>query len=451
MKKRLIYLFLFLIVTFFLISFLMDKNKLSFVSSFLTNKQIQNIKKYVFPYKYIAQQKNKIDELEQFISPLELEMVYRSLPDIPLKKIKNRKLSNEYVMHKYLLSKGFYFGINLEHSGSGYLDFHNDNLVVLSVRGVLAYSNNFPNNLKLKQIKNNIDKFINLNQFKKSHKYSLKDLLIHENMIFISFTEEIKKDCWNTSVIYSDFDYQEIEFKKLFSNKECVHSINNIDNEFEPLQSGGRIINFDNENILLTVGDYRSRFLAQDKESANGKIIKINYNDFEYEIFTMGHRNPQGLLFDKQNNFILETEHGPDGGDEINLIELDRIIKDNPLNYGWAISSAGEHYGDKNKNINKYKKYPLYKSHSKYGFIEPLKSFTPSIGISEIVKISKNKYVLSSLKDQSLYFFELKNKNIRNLERVEVNERVRDLFFKNDKLYLFMEGSGSIGVIYLKF
>ena len=78
----------------------MDKNKLSFVSSFLTNKQIQNIKKYVFPYKYIAQQKNKIDELEQFISPLELEMVYRSLPDIPLKKIKNRKLSNEYVMHK---------------------------------------------------------------------------------------------------------------------------------------------------------------------------------------------------------------------------------------------------------------------------------------------------------------------------------------------------------------
>ena len=93
----------------------------------------------------------------------------------------------------------------------------------------------------------------------------------------------------------------------------------------------------------------------------------------------------------------------------------------------------------------------MYKSHSKYGFIEPLKSFVPSIGISEIVKIEKNIYVASSLKYQSLYFFELKNKKINNLEQVELGERIRDLVFKNDVLYLFMEGSGSIGSIPLKF
>ena len=39
-----------------------------------------------------------------------------------------------------------------------------------------------------------------------------------------------------------------------------------------------------------------------------------------YEFISIGHRNPQGLNFDKENNFILETEHGPQGGDEINLI-----------------------------------------------------------------------------------------------------------------------------------
>ena len=60
----------------------------------------------------------------------------------------------------------------------------------------------------------------------------------------------------------------------------------------------------------------------------NGKIIKINVDNGDYEVISMGHRNPQGLYFDKENNFILETEHGPWGGDEINLIEIDKISQD---------------------------------------------------------------------------------------------------------------------------
>jgi glucose/arabinose dehydrogenase len=163
----------------------------------------------------------------------------------------------------------------------------------------------------------------------------------------------------------------------------------------------------------------------------------------------MGHRNPQGLYFDKENNFILETEHGPQGGDEINLIEINI---DKIQNYGWAISSAGEHYGGKRFEGNRknYKKYPLYKSHSKHGFIEPLKSFVPSIGISEIIKIGPNRFVISSLKDKSLYFFEInKAKEIINLNRVEVFERVRDLRFNDNQLYLFMEDTASIGLINL--
>ena len=61
----------------------------------------------------------------------------------------------------------------------------------------------------------------------------------------------------------------------------------------------------------------------------------------------MGHRNPQGLYFDKENNFVLETEHGPMGGDEINLIETERIDEKIIPNYGWPVASAGEHYGGK--------------------------------------------------------------------------------------------------------
>ena len=144
--------------------------------------------------------------------------------------------------------------------------------------------------------------------------------------------------------------------------------------------------------------------MAQDFNSVNGKIIKININDFDYKIISMGHRNPQGLYYDKERSFILETEHGPNGGDEINLIPMDQINNNIILNYGWAKASAGEHYIPTEEKV---KKYPLYKSHKKYGFIEPLKSFVPSIGVSEITKIGSDKYVAGSMKDRSIYFFEL--------------------------------------------
>ena len=72
----------------------------------------------------------------------------------------------------------------------------------------------------------------------------------------------------------------------------------------------------------------------------------------------------------------------------------------------------------------------------------------PSIGISEIVKINENKFVVSSLKDQSIYFFKLNNnKEIINLERVEVFERIRDLKYKDNKLYFFLEDTASIGIV----
>ena len=152
----------------------------------------------------------------------------------------------------------------------------------------------------------------------------------------------------------------------------------------------------------------------------------------------------------KKNNFLLETEHGPMGGDEINLIKIDQISQNNIQNFGWPISSVGEHYGgiSEKRNKIKYQKYPLYSSHIDHGFIEPLKSFVPSIGISEIVGIGKKKFVVSSLKDKSLYFFQLsQNNKIVELDKVKVFERIRDLQFQDNNLYLFLEDSASLGII----
>ena len=402
-------------------------------------------------------QDQKISQQEQFqdsFGPLALSLELYSkeiASDIEINRTLIN-LSDNLIMNKFELLSGFYHGINLQYPGSGFIDFHEENIIVLSSRGVLAFKKEMNDDKgSFKQIENNINEFINLKQYQKKNWFSLKDILIFNNLVFISYTEEIKEDCWNTSIVYGNMDYENIQFKKLFSPKECVHSTNNVDKQFNALQSGGKIIALDNNHILFSTGEYRSRYLAQDNQSVNGKIIRININNNDYEIISMGHRNPQGLYFDKNNNFILETEHGPQGGDEINLINIDSSLQNEIPNYGWPISSAGEHYGGRSEENNPiYEKYPLHNSHSEYGFKEPLKSFVPSIGISEIVKIGPNKYVFGSMKDKSIYFFELSDqKKLNNLVRVEVFERIRDLKFKNNQIFLFLENTASIGVINL--
>jgi len=375
-----------------------------------------------------------------------------SQKDVRVAKMKNFKLNEKYVLERFNLVEGFYSGIHNIFPGSGYIDFHGNNLIVLSSRGFLGYTKNIEEELKFTKIKNNLNDYINSVQFNKSYWFSIKDLYVFNNQIFVSFTQEIKENCWNTSVIYGDINYEIINFKKMFTPDICIHSSDNVDGEFNAHQSGGKIISFDENHIILSIGDYRQRHYSQNINSVNGKIIRINITTGEYEIISMGHRNPQGLYYNKDEKFIISTEHGPMGGDEINLIELEYNDQKKILNFGWPIVSAGEHYGGKIKtNETKYKKYPLYKSHSEYGFIEPLRSFVPSIAISEITKIGDNKYIFGSMKDKSIYIFELnKNKKINNLEKIILSERVRDLIFKNNKLYLFLEDTASIGVINFK-
>ena len=468
--KKILYSFcliIFIVISYSLICtisyFAYNPNFSETIELYNTSKKTL-VKNILFSHKLITQQKTIIRSLNQTLS--QKEFLYNSLPkrnvndELSFKqellnfsnsKYLTLKLDENYILEKYQGLDGFYYGINSFYPGSGYLDFHLDKLVVLSSRGIIAYNNkNEENILHFKQITNNINDFIGKKQFEKGNWFSLKDLLIHKNQIYVSFTEEINKNCWNTSLLMAEFNYENIVFKKIFSPKECVDSSNNIDHEFNAHQSGGRIVLTDNEkHIIFTTGDYRNRFLAQDPLSVNGKVIKIIDDKNSYEIISMGHRNPQGLLFDSENNFILSTEHGPFGGDEINLIKLD---EKNIPNYGWPNASYGEHYGGKiQANKMKYRKYPLNKSHKDYNFIEPIKYFFPSIGISEIVKLNKKNYVVSSLKDKSLYFFELNKKNeIINLKKVYVYERVRDLILKNNYLYLFLEDTASLGKIKIK-
>ena len=116
---------------------------------------------------------------------------------------------------------------------------------------------------------------------------------------------------------------------------------------------GSRIVEANDGTLFITHGDRGNRESAQDPGNYNGKLLRINRdgtvpNDNPFvsqagvlpEIWTFGHRNPQGAGLDLNGN-LLTSEHGARGGDEVNLIEKGR-------NYGWPIISYGTFYtGDK--------------------------------------------------------------------------------------------------------
>ena len=150
------------------------------------------------------------------------------------------------------------------------------------------------------------------------------------------------------------------------------------------------------------------------------------------------------------NGIIISTEPGAYGGDEINKIIFNK-------NYGFPVSSYGDQY-DFDEILDQRADYSFKKSHREYNFQEPIFSFVPSIGISEIIKIpdsfSKywlNNYLVSSLNGRSLYRikFDEKFSKILFLEKIYIGERIRDIKFlkKNNSLILALEESGSIGIL----
>ncbi len=293
--------------------------------------------------------------------------------------------------------------------------------------------------------KTKIDNLINKNQ---KIKYSslnsnlqlnkIKDSLIINNKLYISHVNITPKGCPSLEILYADINTN-LNFKILKKFTECGSL--GVD--------GGRMQNYNfngKDGILITTASTnqdRPDKQSQDDNSIYGKILFLDLQSEEYEIFSKGHRNAQGLAV--KGNTILSTEHGPRGGDEIN-----KIIYNS--NYGWPIASYGEPY-------EKDYKIEYSKSHLKHGFVEPLYAFVPSIGISELLITPenfedkwKNSILVTSLNGRSIYIVKFQTKKLNKIvyiEKIFIGERIRDIKYV-DKLKLFilsLERTGNIGII----
>ena len=157
-------------------------------------------------------------------------------------------------------------------------------------------------------------------------------------------------------------------------------SVSNSDYHF------GSRITFDGKGYLFfSIGDRGHRPNSQDLNTHSGSILRlkmdgsvpdnnpfVNQNDALPEIWSYGHRNPQGLFYDMQKKLLWSIEHGPRGGDEINLI--------NPgLNYGWPVISYGKEY---------YSPAQVGESTHKEGMEQPVKYYIPSIAPGSLIVYS---------------------------------------------------------------
>lgn len=344
-----------------------------------------------------------------------------------------------------------------------YLALDNETLVLVTGTGTLMYTNlnNLQKDVIFKKINSNFNQLV-MSKYLDGRKSIVKNILIDDNKIYISYLKKINKDCVKLAIVSSELDLKELNFVEFFEIDKCQPYGGQMNN------TGGNLSKFKDDKILLTVGGFGSYEVQkndnpQKLDNMIGKILSIHKKTKKVDILSLGHRNSQGLFYDNLNDVIYSTDHGPKGGDEIN-IDFTPDPK-NPKNFGWAVSSYGEHYSYPDKWLTEgfYKRAPLHKSHSKFGFVEPLKYFTPSIGITQIIKSDKfenfsNKKVIyvGSMgwdleeNDLSIHKFILGNEyKIENHEIIPIVERIRDLIYydKKNQIVMFLETSGSIGIL----
>ena len=192
---------------------------------------------------------------------------------------------------------------------------------------------------------------------------------------------------------------------------------------------GGRMAFAPDGRLFVTAGERQKGTPAQDLAQTLGKVIRIEAdgsipadNPFagqagaKAEIWSYGHRNPYGLVF-AGNGQLFESEMGPEGGDEFNLIERGR-------NYGWPAVSEGNNYGGG--------PIPRHATDSRY--TAPLVSWTPVISPGGMIQYRGSRFVnwegdflLAGLTGQGLIRVRVSGTTASEAARIPLGTRIREV------------------------
>ena len=268
---------------------------------------------------------------------------------------------------------------------------------------------------------------------------------INNHYIYLGFTSYLKrrKNKTFTSIVRARLKNNSLIDQKI------IYKADDIYYSGVTVHYGTRIV-FDKEGYLyFSIGDRGRRDQAQLLDYPNGKIHRLHddgsiptNNPFIQEknaiksIWTYGNRNPQGLAIHPVSSTIFETEHGPKGGDELNILSSGN-------NYGWPEITYGKNYSG--TTITKY-------THKK-GMEQPVIHWTPSIAVcgidfydGELFKNWENNLLVSSLKFENLYRLEIKDNKVTEQEIVyRAGSRIRDVETGPEGfIYLALEDPGRI-------
>ncbi len=210
---------------------------------------------------------------------------------------------------------------------------------------------------------------------------------------------------------------------------------------------GSRVVEANDGTLFVTIGDRGDRPQAQDRSNHIGSVVRINRDgsvpsdnpfvgqpDIRPEIWSFGHRNPQGAGLDAQGR-LWTSEHGAQGGDEVNLVLPGR-------NFGWPVISYGKHYSGK----------PIGEGTAKPGMEQPELYWDPSIAPSGLMVYSgklwpewKGDIFVGSLKFN--YIARLEGSPLREVEQIKgaETERVRDIVEAPDgSIWFISVGQGAV-------
>ena len=216
----------------------------------------------------------------------------------------------------------------------------------------------------------------------------------------------------------------------------------------------GSRIAFDDTHLYFSIGDRGNRPNGQNLETHAGSILRLNVDgsvpqdnpfvDVEgsrNEIWSYGHRNPQGLVWDGVNQRLWSIEHGPRGGDELNLIERG-------ANYGWPIISYGKEYASFRS---------VGEGTHKEGMEQPKKFYIPSIAPGSLMQYTGEAFpewqgdlFAGALKLRHINRIELDQEGNAIVEErlmEDLNERIRALLQSPEGWIYFSTDSGNIYVI----